>query len=55
MKNVLYKYIHETMQCQKLGLVVQSIVSLTKSIDEDLFSLTVLTKSVGITFFAEKF
>ena len=36
------------------GPVVQSIVSLTKSLTEDLLSLTVFTKSFGVIFFAEK-
>ena len=46
------KYIHEAMQFQKLGFVVQSIVSLTKPLGEEFFSLTVLTKLIGVIFFA---
>ena len=36
------------------GPVVQSVVSLTKSLVKGLLSLTVLTKSASIIFFAEK-
>ena len=38
-----------------LGLIVLTIVSLTKSLVDDLLSLTVLTKSTATIFFAEKF
>ena len=37
-----------------LGPVVQSIVSLTKSLVGNLLSLKVLTKLIVVTFFAEK-
>ena len=38
----------------KPGPVVQSIVSQRKSFVEDLLSLSVLTKSITVIFFAEK-
>ena len=43
-----------SMTASKHGPVVQSIVSLTKSLVEDLSSLTVLTKSNAAIFFAKK-
>ena len=39
---------------KKQGPVVQCIVSLTKSLVEDLLSVLVLTKTVMAVFFAEK-
>ena len=44
------------MKClAHLGLVVQSIVSLTLSLVEDSLSLTVLTKAIVIILVAENF
>ena len=36
------------------GPAVPSIVSLTRSLDKDLLSLTVLRKSIAVIFFEEK-
>ena len=38
----------------RLDQVVQSIISLMRSLVEDLLSLTVLTKAILVMFFAEK-
>ena len=49
----------ECFLCDKvakhLGPVVQSIISLTKSLVEESFSLTVLTKSVAVIFLLKTF
>lgn len=37
-----------------LGPVIQSNVTLTKSLVEDLLRLTILAKSIAVIFFAEK-
>ena len=47
-----YSYAHERSNNQ--GPVVQSIVSLTKSLVEDWVSFTVLTKLIAVIFFAKK-
>ena len=38
----------------RLDQVVQSIISLMRSLVEDLVSLPVLTKAISVMFFAEK-
>lgn len=39
---------------EALGSVVQSIITLTKSLVEEMFCQTVLTKSIAVLFLAEQ-